>query len=216
MSTKLVSSLGMAGLWLCTGAALAAGEPAPGTMHFIQNMQNDRAQPLTTVPGDAGHPAQQRDTYDFPVRIMNFSRETMRYQISRTSGKTWTDFYALPSGMLHQFNADPRSQPSIVRTLNGSSTPGYVFIRYPVPGGFESFKLLGNNAYGYVINANGYGEIVEPNLAGQPMPRVARGAQELQLFQLYANHCYFDRQPDQPTPPPGPFMPRQSNLPRSQ
>ncbi|HEX3656140.1 MAG TPA: hypothetical protein VHV55_10050 [Pirellulales bacterium] len=212
MSTKLVSTLGIAGLWLCTSAAVRAGEPAPGTMHFVQVPGVGGAQ----EGADINVPLSSRAVADSPVKIMNFSRETMRYQISRTSGKTWTDFYSLPSGKLHQFNADPRSESSIVRTLNGSSTPGYVFIRYPVPGGFESFKLLGNNAYGYVINANGYGEIVEPNLAGQPVPRVARGAQELQLFQLYANHCYFDRQPDQPTPPPGPFMPRQSNLPRSQ
>ncbi|HEY5313928.1 MAG TPA: hypothetical protein VIK18_15470 [Pirellulales bacterium] len=210
MSTKLVSTLGLAGLWLCASAALAAGEPAPGTMHSVQ------LPGMGDAPGGVNVPLSSRAVADTPVKIMNFSREPMRYQISRTSGKTWTDFYTLPSGKLHQFNADPRGAPSIIRTLNGSGSPGYVFIRYPVPGGFESFKLLGGNAYGYVINANGYGEIVEPNLAGQPTPRVPRGAQELQLFQLYANHCYFDKQPDQPTPPPGPIMPRESRVPFSQ
>jgi hypothetical protein len=187
---------------------LAAGEPGPGTMHLVQVPAMGE-----TLP-DANNLS--RDTSNTPVRIMNFSREPLRYQISRTSGKTWTEFYTLPSGKLHQFSADPRGEPSIVRTMNGSSTPGYLFIRFPVPGGFESFKLLGNNAYGYVINTNGYGEVVEPNLAGQPTPRVPRGAQQMQLFQLYANHCYFDQQPDQPTPPPGPIMPRESRLPRSQ
>ncbi|HEX4150537.1 MAG TPA: hypothetical protein VHY20_16180 [Pirellulales bacterium] len=210
MSTKLVSALGIAGLLLAASLADANEAQSRASIQVAQ------LPAMGGFQGDVNNPSAPRDVSDMPVRIMNYSGQPFRYQVSRTSAKTWSEYYTLPSGQLHQFNADRRDRGSIIRTLNGSGSPGYLFIRFPVPGGFESFKLLGNNAYGFVINNNGYGEIVEPNLAGQPVARVARGAQELQLFQLYSNHCYFDKQPDQPTPAPGPIMPREPRFPRGQ
>lgn len=210
MLTKLVSAVGLAGALFVSSAAFAAEADSRGPLRVAQNPSAGENQMGVNNPLPRG------DISDLPLRIMNYSREPFRYQISRTSGKTWTEYYSLPSGMVHQFDADPRGGASIIRTMNGSASPGYLFIRFPVPGGFESFKLLGGNGYGYVINSNGYGEIVEPNLTGQPVPRVPHGAQELQLFQLYANHCYFDKAPGEKTPAPGPIMPREPRLPRGQ
>lgn len=216
MSTKILSAVGMAGLLFAASMAVAAEAAVVAEAKDRSQIRVAQIPGMGNLPADINNPLAPHDISDSPVRIMNYSSQPLRYQISRTSGKTWTHYYTLASGMMNQFNPDTRDQGSIIRTLNGSGSPGYVFIRYAVPGGFQSFKLLGNNAYGFVINSNGYGEIVEPNLAGRPIPRVPRGAQALQLFQLYANHCYFDRQPDEPTPSPGPIMPREPKLPRSQ
>ena len=89
--------------------------------------------------------------------------------------------------MMHTFTADRLNQRSIIRTLNVFSNPGYLFIRFPVPDGFEVFKILTGNNYVYMVNANGYGELFEglemsPDLEPRQEPR-------LSTLRARANHC---------------------------
>jgi hypothetical protein len=127
------------------------------------------------------------------VSIMNYSARPLNYWLSRTSGRTWTQPYTLPSKTIHRFMADDIKEPSVFRTLNVFGKPGYIFVRFRAAGGWSVYKILTNSSYAYVENDNGNGELVDPATA-QPLARVKAGDERKMLQLLDANHCFYDLQ----------------------
>jgi hypothetical protein len=174
--------------------ALAASAAAQAEIARVQNTSLSTTRQI--VPGEPQLPQPVNPSAQpaAQVKIVNWSKQTFNYQVSRTSGPTWTSSYSLPDSMMHTFTADPLNQRSIIRTLNVFSNPGYLFIRFSVPNGFEVFKILTGNSYVYMVNANGYGELFE-GTGSMPGPRTPAGAQAQALFELGANHAYYANEP---------------------
>jgi hypothetical protein len=131
------------------------------------------------------------------VSIMNYTADPFEYELSRTSGKTWTSPYSLPTRTIHRFRATDIKEPSVFRTLNLFGKSGYIFIRFRTAGGWQIYKILTNSSYAYVENSNGYGELVDPSTA-QPLARVPAGNERKMLQLLQSNHCFVEFEADEP------------------
>jgi hypothetical protein len=141
--------------------------------------------------------AEQRKQDYVTVKIMNYTDRPLNYQLARSSGPAWTKTYTLPPRQSHSFSADDILRPSTIRTLNAFGKPGYAFIRFPVADGYEMFKILTNNSYAYVVNENGYGDLVEPTGA-KPTARIQPGKERAMLESLEAHHAFVQTTPGAP------------------
>ena len=158
-----------------------------------------QASPSDLPPGRDAAPAnldedkaeRERQEQLRTVSIMNYTAKPFHYELSRTSGRTWTHEYTLPSKTIHRYTADDIHDPSVFRTLNLFGKAGYIFMRFRVAGGWEIYKILTNASYAYVENENGYGELVDPSTA-QPLARVKAGNERKMLQLLDANHCFVE------------------------
>lgn len=128
---------------------------------------------------------------DVRVRLENRSARPLTYQIGRPRGQVWSRSYTLAAGQAHEFKvAVTGANAWVLPTSHGA--PG-LMVRFPQSGGWMMHKLTPslaseNKAYAYVVNANGFGELVEAR--GEVIPLTSPGGEKERIAQLQANHCF--------------------------
>lgn len=86
-----------------------------------------------------------QEVHNLAIRIENWSDNTLRYQIGRATGPTWSQVFELEPEMAHQWGPVAPGENPALATLISRYTPGELFVRYPLYDGLHMQKLRTTN-----------------------------------------------------------------------
>ncbi len=123
------------------------------------------------------------------IRIENASDWPYNFQLGRTTGPLWTETITLAPHTWRIFPATPGETNPTVPNPAPITQPGRVSIRFPMAGGYISYRLLSGKTYTYGVNKNGFGDLNE-NIPNSPPPLTRQGTEDQRIALLRSNHCF--------------------------